>query len=76
MKKWLITTLWVVSSVAWVSKAQFSRQDQACETDADCIANWEHCRVQSGLSAINNQKVCIHKDQFPMDLYEFLLCFV
>ncbi len=59
----------------------------SCQSNADCSSDYEICSEQillsneqssdaAGSSSENsNNKVCVHKDQFPMHLSEFIFIF-
>ena len=47
----------------------------SCESDADCLRDYETCELSQGAGGPGDG-ICIHKRAFPMLFVEFAGCFV
>ncbi len=73
----------LLSSVAKGSASSLGAP--SCQSNADCSSDYEICSEQNlpsndpssddEPSSAKSTKVCVHKDQFPMHLSEFILTF-
>ena len=66
----LVVTLQM--QLAWALR---SSMRLSCESDADCLRDYETCEMNQEAGAPGDG-ICIHKRAFPMLFVEFVGCFV